>query len=182
MFEVELKIKVDSFEEIENKVSSMALFEGSFCKSDIYYKKVGTDEALFRIRKTELEKSSVSPWTVTYKEKKIEDSVEINKETEFDVSDKESFESFVFSLGYCIDITKVKKGKSWKLTFQNHSFHIETASIEKLGNYIEIETLVELTSDLPKAKNALLCLIDTLDLSKYPIEDRYYIDMLRALS
>ena len=76
------------------------------------------------------------------------EAYEVNLEKEFTISSKEDFQEILFDSGYEISLEKHKSVSSYYVNVENIletpiSCHVEFCYIEKLGDFIEIETLTE---------------------------------------
>ncbi|MHC4759573.1 MAG: class IV adenylate cyclase, partial [Planctomycetota bacterium] len=93
--EIEAKLKVDSLENVENKLKQLgAEFQAKFLQTDIYFDHenlnlTGTDTCL-RIRKQT--NGSVENTLLTYKGPKEKNNFKKRREIEFQVSDAEAAE------------------------------------------------------------------------------------------
>ncbi len=178
--EIECKARLDAYPSIREAIESLeGITEGTpVMKRDTYYARLEDRDssmpprkaAKFRIRESE------GLLVVTSKVKRMEAGVEINREHEFAVSDKASFNAFAASLGFYPWMVKEKQGMSWKLG----GFTIELVTVSGLGDFIEIETLLDHSEShrSGEVKQQLLDLLSRLGISHECIEPRYYIDML----
>ena len=180
--EIECKARVESIPLIRKAIESLEGISGKtpVMKRDTYYARLEDREstmpprkaAKFRIRETD------GTVVVTSKVKRMEAGVEINREHEFAVSDKESFNAFAASLGFYPWMVKEKQGTCWKLG----NITIELVTVAGLGDFVEIETLLDPSesSRSSEVKHQLFSLLTLLGIPHSSIESRYYIDMLVA--
>ena len=194
MYEVELKAWLDNKTETENKLKNFAIFDGFFEKQDTYYH-LKSHNITVRIREEKITRQNnqvENQILVTYKKKesrisKNEETYEVNLEKEFSISSKEDFQQILFDSGYEISLEKHKSVSSYYFTVKTYNkeitCHIELCYIEKLGDFIEIETLTEDNSEenTLKLKDALLSILEKVDVPTSKIEKRYYKEMLKNL-
>ena len=181
MFEIEIKAWDKKTAETEKIVASFADYECFFDKTDIYYKQTAAPKQNVRLRieKSFSEKSeTVEKNWVTYKQKeKLPGGVEVNKEIEFEVSDGDALIQMLEGCGFAFSFRKHKTSKS----FHYGAYHIELVEIERLGSFVEIETLCEDKTEatVKKVQNELFEVLEKCGISKTDIEERYYSDMLK---
>ncbi|MEW5818095.1 MAG: class IV adenylate cyclase, partial [Spirochaetota bacterium] len=136
--EVELKAWVDDKARVENWLNENCTFIRSYEKDDIYF--APEDDVIkrlsFRLRREG--KDSI----VTIKEKAIVAGLEENIETEFSVSDGDAFVGFVTALGFKSYVRKRKRGKE----YLSGGLRIELSDVECLGTFIEVEKLLDSSS------------------------------------
>ncbi len=182
MIEVELKAHVEDMEAVEKQVAGFAEYVCDFDKADAYWHGPEWREARgskgFRVR-TEAGKS-----VVTFKTKKCKGGVEINRESEFEISDSSVFREFVLRLGCEPFYNKRKTGKRYyyKSEGEKRPVTIEVFVLEGLGSFIEIERLEE--SDDPEslalAQGEIRDLLKRSGIDASAIESRYYSELLMA--
>ena len=194
MYEVELKAWLDNKTETENKLKNFAIFDGFIEKQDTYYH-LKSHNITVRIREEKITRQNnqvENQILVTYKKKesrisKNGETYEVNLEKEFTISSKEDFQQILFDSGYEISLEKHKSVSSYYFTVKTYNkeipCHIELCYIEKLGDFIEIETLTEDNSEenTLKLKDALLSILEKVDVPTSKIEKRYYKEMLKNL-
>lgn len=189
--EVEIKAWVDDMKALRERVAARYAHAGSYVKEDVYYRLPGDGAGTgapsqraggqgayagaieFRLRIDSGEA------IVTAKRKSIVDGVEVNDEMEYTVSDPAAFERFAEYLGAAVFSRKRKTGDRYKAGAAT----IELSHVDRLGDFIEIERLVE--SDDPalisQADREVRRLLDELGIPASKVEPRYYVDMLAAL-
>lgn len=174
MIEVELKARLRDPEATKQTVAGFAAYQRDFVKEDAYWHGPEWRQARgtkgFRLR------SDNGEYVVTYKTKRNEGGIEINKETEFSVSDPDAFTGLLSRIGCEPFYRKRKSGSSWK----HGDFLIELIEVAGLGHFIEIELLME-TEDQVSLALALGGLKETLARCGVPesdIEGRTYSELL----
>jgi adenylate cyclase class 2 len=182
MYEIEVKAWDTETEKTEQIVSSFAEYKGFFDKTDVYYEQKTQPKQNIRLRfeKAFLENNLIAEKNlVTFKQKELfENGIEVSKETEFEVSDKNAFFNMLENIGFEFSIKKHKKVKSYSYK----EFCIELVEIENLGNFIEIETIQpdESAETIEKSQCAIFEILDKCNIPKENIEKRYYLELLKA--
>lgn len=137
MIEIELKARLHNPEKVRAKVEGFADYVREFDKMDAYWHgpewRFARGTKGFRLR-ADGEKS-----IVTFKAKRNEGGIEINRETEFEVSDPDAFTSLVERIGCEPFYRKHKTGRA----YDYDGFTIELVQVEGLGNFIEVEKLLD---------------------------------------
>ena len=137
MIEIELKARLHNPEKVRAKVEGFADYVREFDKMDAYWHgpewRFARGTKGFRLR-ADGEKS-----IVTFKAKRNEGGIEINRETEFEVSDPDAFTSLVERIGCEPFYRKHKTGRA----YDYDGFTIELVQVEGLGDFIEVEKLLD---------------------------------------
>jgi predicted adenylyl cyclase CyaB len=190
VIEVELKAHVRDRAAVEAAVAAYARPLGLVDKRDAYWH--GPDWRLnrgtrgFRVR-SECPAGSgaggAASTIVTFKTKRSEGGIEINREREFEVSDPEAFVEFAQRLGCEPFFEKRKRGfafKSGGLGFCEAT--IEIVEVEGLGDFIEIEVLLEEEepSMVALAQGEIRALLARAGVGEEDIESRFYSELLIA--
>ena len=170
--EVELKAQVVDTETLRERLEHLGSFSRRYRKEDWYFG-FGDDpeSARYRLRR------DGERWLCTFKQKKILDGIEENRETEFSVSDGEAFRLFLYSMGLTCLVTQLKEGESWLVD----GVTVELSRVNELGYFVELEVVLGDTatgSDISAARSRLLALLDRLDISPEAIETRTYTEMI----
>ena len=177
--EVEIKAWVDDLAALRKRVAARYPFVAVHDKVDVYY----------RIPVPEGERDGVPEFRlrvdggrsiVTAKRKRVVNGVEINDEMEYEVSDPVAFERFAAYLGATVFARKHKVGDSYRA----ESATIELSHVEGLGDFVEIEWLLEEadTARIQAAETGVRTLLEELGVSAERIEPRYYVDLLAERS
>lgn len=195
MYEIELKAHVENRAQLIKTVERFADFAGAVEKEDTYYSKtVEGKEIRVRIRKEipfttqEIENAPAiaAPKSVifTYKRKEIRtegnNAFEVNDEKECLLSDALPFEAFLTDTGFNPVLTKHKIVLDW----QYDGVLLELCSVDRLGDFIELEIMSESNDDkiVTQTKQKLLKILSKCGISEDKIEERYYSQMLEELS
>jgi predicted adenylyl cyclase CyaB len=185
--EIELKAHVYDSERLKKILFSSGIFEKTYKKEDSYW--ISPREKLLnglRIRKDrEIEDGILKNerLIVTYKEKKLENGMEINDEQEFSIDNAEVFEELLLRLGFTPGIKKRKEG--WAFRFPASSAReipvtAELSEVEGLGWFIELEIVEDSKNReiIEADRKRLFSLLKSLGIGEEQIEERYYGDML----
>jgi adenylate cyclase class 2 len=174
MVEIELKAWVDDPVSLESRLAAMGEFCGRSEKRDWYWSLPGADvqggRRKFRVR----DEDGVQ--TVTFKDKTLSGSVEVNHEREFRVAPADAFIELMQRAGSLELSRKRKSSKKYRVG----SCLVESVTIEGLGDFIEIEILTEEAGPVAvdRAKSELLAVLDEAGIPRNALEARFYSDLL----
>ncbi len=172
MLEIEAKVWLDKhnikYEDILKKLQKEYKFIGEKNKSDIYFTK-NNEDIIFRIRDCN------NKYIVTNKIQTHNGNIEINKENEIIVDNKENFIKLTEFLGYEILITKEKH----TIEFEKDDCTIELNKVNSLGNFLEIEYVCEDCVDKIKAMKKIENIFKKLGFNKTQFETKRYIDLIK---
>jgi predicted adenylyl cyclase CyaB len=177
VIEVELKARLRDRAAVEAAVAAFARPAGRVDKSDAYWH--GPDWRLnrgtrgFRVR---AEGAAID--LVTFKDKRSEGGIEINREVEFGVSDPAAFVEFIERLGCEPFYRKRKTGLAFKADRGDAT--IEIVEVEGLGDFIEIEMLLEDEDParVALAQGEIRALLARSGVAEADIESRFYSELL----
>ena len=190
--EIELKAHVNDPFECTAALDKNADFQAEFIKDDTYWKTTNVNTLNMqipevRIRKewTKNENGEKSFVLVTYKTKNVINGIEVNNENEFALCEAEngdtedavkSFEELLRRFGLAPSISKNKKGRAWNY----NGITAELSLVKGLGYFVELEIISasSYSDTVARCRERLLGLLDTLNISRDSIEDRYYTEML----
>jgi predicted adenylyl cyclase CyaB len=196
-FEIELKVRLDDFKPVKEQLSAAGTYLWSYKKSDSYWYPGqaghftldgGKNTSLplgVRVRReynTIADGTAVESVLVTYKTKEITDSIEINDEREFTVSDAGLFEELLTRLGLYRDICKEKEGWAWSLRAGvQPSILAELSMVNDLGWFLELEIIADQDDEktIEESRKRLLVMLEKLEIPTERIETRPYTAMLR---
>lgn len=180
MIEVELKARVADPAAVEARVASFARLVGDFEKLDAYWH--GPDWRLQRGAKGFRLRAEGGTTTVTFKSKRCEGGMEINREREFEVSEPGAFVEFIERLGCEPFYRKRKVGRRYELDRGAGltPIAIELVEVEGLGRFIEIEALLEdeEPAALALAQGEIRGALSRAGLGAEDLEPRYYSELL----
>lgn len=179
MIEVEVKAKIDSFEEIEKELEKIgATKTKKEFQEDIYFNSpivdfAKTDEAL-RIRTT-TEEDNTNIF-ITYKGPKIDSKSKTRKEIEMGIDDSKKCSDIFEEIGFK-KVRTVRKNRQY-YTYEN--FEISLDDIEGLDHYMEIEIGLEDDEDYSEAQDKIFKLFEKLDITE-GFERTSYLELLENL-
>ena len=174
MIEVELKAHIEDVAAVEQRVASFSKLLRRVDKHDSYWHASGWEANRgargFRLR------SEGTAYVVTFKTKRIENDMEVNREREFEISDPDAFREFVLRVGCEPYYTKRKTG----IAYEYNGMTLEILKVERLGNFLEIERLMD--TDEPNAvaatRKELLSALALAGVPESAIERRTYSEMI----
>ena len=123
--EIELKAWADNEKSLKNKLDRDLNPIGEYLKEDVYWVPGRGFEGFrenfrsgLRVRKETWKRTGGSDredtkTIVCFKMKEIRDSIEVNDEKEFEVSNPSVFEELIKNLGFEPDFEKTKQGWAW---------------------------------------------------------------------
>jgi adenylate cyclase class 2 len=180
MIEVELKAHLADPEGTRERVAGFSRFVGAFEKSDAYWH--GPDWRFARGTKGFRVRTEEGRTVVTFKTKRCEGDMEINREREFEVMDASALEEFFHRLGCEPFYTKKKTGTRHEVPSEGagRPITIEVLEVEGLGPFIEIEALLddEAPESVALAQGEIRGLLARSGVGEEAIESRYYSELL----
>lgn len=179
MIEVEVKAKIDSFEEIEERLAEIGAEKTKKeFQEDIYFNSpvvdfAKTDEAL-RIRTTkEDDKTNIF---ITYKGPKIDSKSKTRKEIEMGIEDSEKCADIFEEIGFK-QVRAVRKNRQY---YKYENFEISLDDIEGLDPYMEIEIALDDGADYSEAQDRIFALFEKLGITD-GFERTSYLELLENL-
>lgn len=174
MVEIEMKAHVRNPEAVAAVLTTEGEFLASVDKRDQYWLLAPVQGSApagrFRLR------SEGGRSTVTRKVKSLSGGMEVNAETEFQVSDPEAFLDFARCCG-CIPLYQKRKTA--------HQYRVgrilaELVNVEGLGNFLELEILTESAEreEVCNARDEIEALFRRCSIPRSAIEERFYSEML----
>ena len=179
MIEVEVKAKINSFEEMREKLNKInAIKVKTEHQEDRYFNSpvkdfAQTDEAL-RIRETKSEDKH--DLFITYKGPKIDKKSKTREEYEMKIEDAEKCKNIVESLGFN-EVRTVIKNRDY---YKYENFEISLDDVEGLEPYMEIEISLDDGSDYSKAQEDIFKLFEKLGVTD-GFERTSYLELLEEL-
>lgn len=178
--EVETKVKINDLNSIKRKIREIANLQKKELKQDEYFaiKKEKSDypKKAFRIRK------KTNKIEINFKKplKKFSDKqIVVKQEFEFTLDNKENLENLLAlfkDLGFEKWIKKTKQSETFVYK-KNPKLIIEINKVKKLGNFMEIEYLCQM-SELKKAKKTVQEVLNLLKIKNSEIDNTGYTKML----
>ena len=179
MIEVEVKAKISSFAEIEEKLAQIGAekIKEEF-QEDIYFNSpvvdfAKTDEAL-RIRTTK--QNDRTNIFITYKGPKIDAKSKTRKEIEMGIADSSQCSEIFKAIGF-MKVRTVRKNRQY---FSYENFEISLDDIEGLDPYMEIEIALEDGEDYSEAQKSIFKLFEKLGITD-GFERTSYLELLEKL-
>lgn len=175
MIEVEVKAKIDSFEEMEKRLENLgALKSKKEFQEDIYFASpivdfAQTDEAL-RIRTTN------NNIFITYKGPKLNKDAKTRKEVEMNIESAGKAKDIFEEIGFK-EVRTVRKNRQY-YTYEN--FEISLDDVEGLNPYMEIEISLEDGKDYDDAQKSIFELFEKLGITE-GFERTSYLELLENL-
>ena len=179
MIEVEVKAKIDSFEDMEKRLNELGAEKTKMeFQEDIYFNSpvvdfAKTDEAL-RIRTTRHDNDENI--FITYKGPKIDKNSKTRKEIEMRIEESHKCSEIFEAIGF-EKVRAVRKNRQY-YTYEN--FEISLDDIEGLDPYMEIEIALEDGSDYNDAQNSIFELFEKLGITE-GFERTSYLELLENL-
>ena len=168
MFEIEAKVplKRADVQRLKKELPKIARLKGKSVKKDAYFG--STSKYMFRLR------DKNGKGILNLKSKKVEMGVEVNQEIELPINSISKFHTLLTKIGIRLTAKKEKTSEVYK----RGNLQIELNFVKGLGYYLEIETIVQKKSDIPKAKKALREMFSRLGFSPKNFEKKYYLELL----
>ena len=176
MIEVEVKARINSFKEMEEKLEILgAARSKSEFQEDIYFASpivdfAQTDEAL-RIRTTD------NGTFITYKGPKLNEKAKTRKEVEMTIENSEKAKDIFTEIGFR-EVRTVRKNRQY-YTYEN--FIISLDDVEGLSPYMEIEVELDEGQDYSEAQNGIFGFFEKLDITD-GFERTSYLELLEKLN
>lgn len=175
MIEVEVKARINSFEEMENELEKIgAVKSKTEFQEDIYFASpivdfAKTDEAL-RIRTTD------NDIFITYKGPKLNDKAKTRKEVEMSIESATKAKDIFEEIGFK-EARTVRKNRQY-YTYEN--FEISLDDVEGLPPYMEIEISLEDDNDYTNAQDEIFKLFEKLGITD-GFERTSYLELLENI-
>lgn len=176
MIEVEVKARINSFKEMEEKLESLgAVKSKTEFQEDIYFQSPivdfgQTDEAL-RIRTTN------NDTFITYKGPKLNKKTKTRKEVEMTIESAKKARDIFEDVGFKAART-VRKTRQYYL-YEN--FEISLDDVEGLPPYMEIEIALSDSEDYTEAQNKIFELFEKLEITD-GFERTSYMELLENIN
>ena len=176
MIEVEVKAKINSFKEMEEKLSEIGASKSKKeFQEDIYFASpivdfAETDEAL-RIRTTN------NDIFITYKGPKINSQAKTRKEVEMNIESAEKAKDIFEEIGFK-EVRTVRKNRQY-YTYEN--FEISLDDVEGLTPYMEIEISLEDGNNYDDAQKSIFELFEKLGITD-GFERTSYMELLENIN
>lgn len=179
MIEVEVKAKIDSFDEMRKKLDEIgAVKTKTEHQEDRYFNSpvndfAQTDEAL-RIRETRSDERH--KLFITYKGPKIDSKSKTREEVEMKIEDADKCSKIFENLGFK-EVRTVVKDREY---YEYENFEISLDDVHGLDPYMEIEISLEDNSDYSEAQKSIFELFEKLGITD-GFERTSYLELLEEL-
>ena len=183
MIEVELKIIVKNITRLEEQLLQNGFTKGNSLKESDYYLddesgSIRNNDQALRIRCSQDLNSGVVTNTITYKGPKLDTISMTRKELEIHTDNLETGLEIFSSLGYK-KIYPVKKQRKY---FNKDRITVCIDQVEHLGNFFELEIIVENELEKNAALEQLFALLEELGYQNTDIITKSYLSMLKNQS
>lgn len=181
--EVELKVKILSKEEIINKLENLNFIKSSLVvETDTYFTSshhdfISLDEAL-RIRNVLNKSTNETKSVITYKGAKLDNISLSRKELETEIKDSKIVKEILENIGFNAVPPLIKERQYLK----NNNITACVDTVKGLGEYLELEIIVENNSDKEKSLVELENLLLKLGYSMKDTISTSYLSMLMSIS
>lgn len=177
MIEVEIKAKLNSFDDVRQNMAKLGVWlENNESQRDIMF---GKDEFLDEERK--LKDGSIMARIRQSGKKTVICFKEVNRkegelEVEFEMPDMESAKRFLEKIGFkeAFEIEKLRETYGYK------NFKVALDMVKELGKFIEVEKIVGKQEEVEKARKECLELLSFL-MPEAKIENQKYGDLMQDL-
>lgn len=175
MYEVELKAHLTKKEyaDLRHILPKMGTARGRYIQKDCYFQEKHSSIERVRMRTVDNSKKVM----VTLKNRRCYDGIETNQEIEFKADDGNSVRAFFKAMGLKESFSKTKVVE----LFSCEELSYELIEIERLGFFIEIETILPSPCDfenLTQAREEVLAALLDLGIDQNAIEKRTYKELL----
>jgi adenylate cyclase class 2 len=179
MIEAEIKAKLADAAATEKMLSELGFAKGSTVnEQDVYYNGNDrdfrkTDEAL-RIRAHKDMETGAQKNALTYKGPKLGSESQTRKELEISFEDPAEMRAILAALGYqqLLEVRKLRK------TYRSGEITACVDHVDTLGDYLELEKLVNDEGDYPEAVGELYEWLPKLGISENALTRYSYLELL----
>lgn len=170
MYEIEAKVplKKADVQRLRKELPKIAKLTIRVNKKDRYYG--DSKSLLFYLR---IREKNGKPF-LNLKSKSVEKGIEVNQEIKLPLVSASKFHALLKKIGITLTAKKEKIGEIYK----KGGLQIELNFIKGLGYFLEIETIIQKKSDIPRAKKALRKQFAQLGFSPKDFEKKYYLELL----
>ncbi len=182
MIEVELKVIVKNITKVEEQLLHIGFIKGNYLKESDYYLddesgSIRNNDQALRIRCSEDLRSESVTNTITFKGPKLDTISMTRKELEIQTDNLETGIEIFSSLGY----KKIYPVIKWRQYYHKNNISVCIDQVEHLGNFFELEIIVENELEKNEALEQLFVLLEELGYQKEDIITKSYLSMLQNL-
>ena len=183
MIEVEVKVSVENTETVENLLLQKGLHKGKFVKEcDFYFDNLKNDirngDQALRIRSCEDFSTGKIIAFMTHKGPKMDQISMTRPEVELEITDANVGIQLITSLGYTKQYPVIK----CRQYFHKEQMTVCLDQVDKLGDFLEVEMIVEKEEEKANALNEILEFLQELGYSKEHLLRKSYLSMLQDKS
>ena len=180
MIEVEVKIPVENIESIKEKLLQNGfVYQKSVVETDTYFTSDHYDmrehDKALRIRKTENLDTKEVKAQLNCKGPKLDQASMTRKETEIEIREPEKMEEILTELEFYPASKRVKKTRTY---YAKSNMMAAADQVENLGDFLELEILVEKEEDRADGLDAIYGVMRVLGCEKTETVQRSYLSML----
>lgn len=183
MIEVEVKVAVKNRLQIENSLQQLGFEKGDLLKESDYYfdskfNKLREQDMALRIRSCENLTSNTAEHFMTFKGPKLDSISMTRKELETKIESAETGIEILCSLGYepILPVHKLRQ----HLAMGEITACLD--QVEELGDFLELEIIVQQESEREAALNQIITLLNELGYAPTEIIRTSYLSMLQRKS
>lgn len=167
--EIEMKAWLRRPDEALPRIRTLCAPLGEHVKEDIYFRPPGGGRNI-RLRRQD------GRWVCTRKTRNLRDGLEVNDETEFEVSDGTAMAELLEDLGCRVYLRKTKTGSA----FRRGDLTVEVSRVPPLGSFVEVECLLSepRPGDEAAAEEKIRGFLADIGVREGEIEPRSYTQML----
>ena len=181
MIEVEVKVSVKCIKDVEEKLQKSGFIKAKCVKeSDVYFdnscNEIKNNDQALRIRSCKDLSDDVETCFLTFKGPKMDNLSMTRKELEMQVECAEVGKEILVSLGYN-QIYPVIKHRQY---YHKNSMTACLDRVEGLGDFLELEIIVNREDEKPETLNRLMDLLKELGYGEEDIIRESYLSMIQT--
>ena len=181
MIEVEIKLPISDKEVLEKKLKQLQFIKGGFVKeSDIYFNSekynLKKKDMALRIRTCTKIDTGESTTKVTYKGPKLDQVSMTREDLEMEVSDADTCYQILDGIGF-YPLRSVRKLRQY---YYKEQMTACVDQVDGLGDFLELEMIVESESEREKAIEEIERLLRILGYDKKETTRTSYLSMLQT--
>lgn len=184
MIEVEVKIPVESIEEIKERlIHSGFKYQKTVVETDTYFTSDHYDmrkhDKALRIRKTENRDTGEMKAQLACKGPKLDNISMTRKETEIEICEPEKMKEILKELEFYPASCRVKKNRSY---YSKKHMTAAVDQVENLGSFLELEILVEKEADREKGLEKIKSVMKQIGCGEKETVRTSYLSMIEKFS
>ena len=177
MIEVEIKVEVKHYSEVEAALQRMGFAKGNLVKESDYYfdKDLRIDDKALRVRKYKDMETGQEEAFMTYKGPKLDEVSMTRQEVEIQIDNADTGKEFLEALGYELIAPVVKNRQYYKKDEMTACLD----RVENLGDYLELEIVVAKEPQREDALKKVVDVVNALGYNEEAIIKTSYLSMLQ---